>query len=227
MRCYSKSSQNLAVVTSGQKNGACNAPVQGQLGFYIHGFALQVEQEQLDKIWPKLRVLARSSPTDKHTLVKGKINWGGGTYSPGKCLQNSWRSGVSIEMAGAHLVSGHASLTKRCKESGYICTVKATELHSSWIFNFILFLSFAAYLCFLCSYPADICARLTPYFRYYWQYHWRTKAGGSCDWGWHQWWPSLEESRCGICYGMDCSTTEKANQNSMGESDFPFSALAI
>lgn len=34
----------------------------------------QVEQEKLDKIWPKLRVLARSSPTDKHTLVKGKIS---------------------------------------------------------------------------------------------------------------------------------------------------------
>ena len=31
----------------------------------------QVEQERIDKIWPKLRVLARSSPTDKHTLVKG------------------------------------------------------------------------------------------------------------------------------------------------------------
>lgn len=36
-----------------------------------HIRVLQVEQEQLDKIWPKLRVLARSSPTDKHTLVKG------------------------------------------------------------------------------------------------------------------------------------------------------------
>uniref|UniRef100_H3AUN5 Calcium-transporting ATPase n=1 Tax=Latimeria chalumnae TaxID=7897 RepID=H3AUN5_LATCH len=34
----------------------------------------QVEQEQLDKIWPQLRVLARSSPTDKHTLVKGIID---------------------------------------------------------------------------------------------------------------------------------------------------------
>lgn len=33
----------------------------------------QIEQERLDKIWPKLRVLARSSPTDKHTLVKGKF----------------------------------------------------------------------------------------------------------------------------------------------------------
>uniref|UniRef100_A0A8C4YG22 Calcium-transporting ATPase n=1 Tax=Gopherus evgoodei TaxID=1825980 RepID=A0A8C4YG22_9SAUR len=34
----------------------------------------EIEQEQLDKIWPKLRVLARSSPTDKHTLVKGIID---------------------------------------------------------------------------------------------------------------------------------------------------------
>ncbi|KFP14180.1 Plasma membrane calcium-transporting ATPase 2, partial [Egretta garzetta] len=35
---------------------------------------LQIEQERIDKIWPKLRVLARSSPTDKHTLVKGIID---------------------------------------------------------------------------------------------------------------------------------------------------------
>ncbi|KAB1258753.1 Plasma membrane calcium-transporting ATPase 4 [Camelus dromedarius] len=34
----------------------------------------EVEQEELDKIWPRLRVLARSSPTDKHTLVKGIID---------------------------------------------------------------------------------------------------------------------------------------------------------
>lgn len=34
-------------------------------------FPPQIEQERLDKVWPKLRVLARSSPTDKHTLVKG------------------------------------------------------------------------------------------------------------------------------------------------------------
>ena len=27
----------------------------------------------IDAIWPKLRVLARSSPTDKYTLVKGII----------------------------------------------------------------------------------------------------------------------------------------------------------
>ncbi|MGH0180310.1 UNVERIFIED_CONTAM: hypothetical protein FKN15_019118 [Acipenser sinensis] len=33
----------------------------------------EVEQERLDKVWPKLRVLARSSPTDKHTLVKDDV----------------------------------------------------------------------------------------------------------------------------------------------------------
>ncbi|XP_056416125.1 plasma membrane calcium-transporting ATPase 4 [Hyla sarda] len=34
----------------------------------------EVEQEKLDNVWPRLRVLARSSPTDKHTLVKGIID---------------------------------------------------------------------------------------------------------------------------------------------------------
>uniref|UniRef100_A0A4W6FG28 Calcium-transporting ATPase n=1 Tax=Lates calcarifer TaxID=8187 RepID=A0A4W6FG28_LATCA len=34
----------------------------------------EIEQERIDKIWPMLRVLARSSPTDKHTLVKGIID---------------------------------------------------------------------------------------------------------------------------------------------------------
>lgn len=33
-----------------------------------------VQQELLDKVWPRLRVLARSSPTDKYTLVKGIID---------------------------------------------------------------------------------------------------------------------------------------------------------
>lgn len=33
----------------------------------------QVQQELLDAIWPNLRVLARSSPTDKYNLVKGII----------------------------------------------------------------------------------------------------------------------------------------------------------
>ncbi|XP_018116777.1 plasma membrane calcium-transporting ATPase 2 isoform X2 [Xenopus laevis] len=40
----------------------------------IHNEKGEVEQERIDKIWPKLRVLARSSPTDKHTLVKGIID---------------------------------------------------------------------------------------------------------------------------------------------------------
>uniref|UniRef100_A0A1W7RAY7 Calcium-transporting ATPase n=1 Tax=Hadrurus spadix TaxID=141984 RepID=A0A1W7RAY7_9SCOR len=34
----------------------------------------EVEQQLIDKIWPRLRVLARSSPTDKYNLVKGIID---------------------------------------------------------------------------------------------------------------------------------------------------------
>lgn len=34
---------------------------------------LQIQQHLIDKIWMSLRVLARSSPTDKYTLVKGII----------------------------------------------------------------------------------------------------------------------------------------------------------
>lgn len=33
-----------------------------------------MQQHLLDKVWPRLRVLARSSPTDKYTLVKGIID---------------------------------------------------------------------------------------------------------------------------------------------------------
>ena len=35
---------------------------------------LQVSQQKLDELWPKLRVMARSSPQDKYTLVKGIID---------------------------------------------------------------------------------------------------------------------------------------------------------
>jgi magnesium-transporting ATPase (P-type) len=35
---------------------------------------LQVCQHKLDDVWPNLRVLARSQPVDKYTLVKGIIN---------------------------------------------------------------------------------------------------------------------------------------------------------
>lgn len=42
--------------------------------FYVlPSFPLQVKQELIDKVWPKLRVLARSSPQDKYNLVKGII----------------------------------------------------------------------------------------------------------------------------------------------------------
>lgn len=36
-------------------------------------FLFQVQQHLVDKVWVNLRVLARSSPTDKYTLVKGII----------------------------------------------------------------------------------------------------------------------------------------------------------
>ena len=32
-----------------------------------------IDQAKFDELWPRLRVLARSSPTDKHTLVSGLI----------------------------------------------------------------------------------------------------------------------------------------------------------
>ncbi|KAJ8047066.1 Plasma membrane calcium-transporting ATPase 3 [Holothuria leucospilota] len=40
----------------------------------------KIQQDLLDKVWPNLRVLARSSPTDKHTLVKGIIDSKLSTY---------------------------------------------------------------------------------------------------------------------------------------------------
>nr|CAH7742167.1 unnamed protein product [Callosobruchus chinensis] len=40
----------------------------------IRDSAGEVQQHLIDKVWPKLRVLARSSPTDKYTLVKGIID---------------------------------------------------------------------------------------------------------------------------------------------------------
>jgi len=35
---------------------------------------VQIRQQQLDEIWPSLRVMARSSPQDKYVLVKGIID---------------------------------------------------------------------------------------------------------------------------------------------------------
>lgn len=54
-----------------RKNGTKNLN-HNHMSFYFRCVCVQVEQERIDKVWPKLRVLARSSPTDKHTLVKGE-----------------------------------------------------------------------------------------------------------------------------------------------------------
>ena len=47
------------------------------LGAWLDGClptcCVQVSQDKLDRVWPRLRVLARSSPTDKYTLVNGII----------------------------------------------------------------------------------------------------------------------------------------------------------
>ncbi|KAG1699330.1 Plasma membrane calcium-transporting ATPase 3 [Nymphon striatum] len=40
----------------------------------IRDSAGEIQQHLLDKVWPRLRVLARSSPTDKYNLVKGIID---------------------------------------------------------------------------------------------------------------------------------------------------------
>ncbi|KAF6037163.1 PMCA [Bugula neritina] len=45
----------------------------GEWLFAIPLHSINFQQDLLDEIWPKLRVLARSSPTDKYTLVKGII----------------------------------------------------------------------------------------------------------------------------------------------------------
>lgn len=34
---------------------------------------VQISQKKLDEVWPKLRVLARSSPQDKYNLVNGIV----------------------------------------------------------------------------------------------------------------------------------------------------------
>lgn len=66
-----------------------------------------MEQEQLDKIWPKLRVLARSSPTDKHTLVKGELLpprvsscSARGLLQPGPCCWGLFSSQLLVSIPG-------------------------------------------------------------------------------------------------------------------------------
>ncbi|XP_031563488.1 plasma membrane calcium-transporting ATPase 4-like isoform X2 [Actinia tenebrosa] len=45
-----------------------------QFNMLIRDKAGRVNQKKFDEVWPKLRVLARSSPQDKYTLVKGIID---------------------------------------------------------------------------------------------------------------------------------------------------------
>jgi Ca2+ transporting ATPase len=35
----------------------------------------EVRQDLVDKVWPRLRVLARSQPIDKYTLVRRPVHW--------------------------------------------------------------------------------------------------------------------------------------------------------
>ena len=48
----------------------------------LHVLIFQVRQDLLDKIWPRLRVLARSQPIDKYTLVKGEALDGWYAFHP-------------------------------------------------------------------------------------------------------------------------------------------------
>lgn len=56
-------------------NGEVREPyLSSQRSIFLKFFFIsQVQQHLLDKVWPRLRVLARSSPTDKYTLVKGEF----------------------------------------------------------------------------------------------------------------------------------------------------------
>ena len=76
----------------------------------------------MDSLWPRLRVLARSSPQDKHTLVNGIINsrlhksrevvavTGDGT-NDGPALK---RADVGFAMVCQHVLGG-GGLIHRCK----------------------------------------------------------------------------------------------------------------
>merc|ERR1712164_118996 len=53
-----------------------------------------VNQEEVDKIWPKLRVMARCQPQDKLTLVKGLMQ--SKVYTMQPILDNLEKEGISI-----------------------------------------------------------------------------------------------------------------------------------
>lgn len=64
--------QKCGIIEPGDKNSLV---IEGkEFNKEIRDIKGNVKQSKIDEIWPKLRVLARSSPADKHTLVKGMID---------------------------------------------------------------------------------------------------------------------------------------------------------
>ena len=64
--------RNKVAVKNSDDNLEVSKPWQSAYACYF--WRLQLVQEKIDRIWPRLRVLARSSPQDKYLLVDGIIN---------------------------------------------------------------------------------------------------------------------------------------------------------